>query len=83
MAIEEPMTETRLSSDKREVVIGFDRRFVMIGERINPTGRKLLAAEMAVVLSGLERADVERMKYGTGRFFLELVIEPYLGEGVR
>ena len=30
-----------------EVVIGFERRFVMIGERINPTGRKLLAAEMA------------------------------------
>jgi 5-methyltetrahydrofolate--homocysteine methyltransferase len=28
------------------VVIGFDRPFVMIGERINPTGRKLLAAEM-------------------------------------
>jgi 5-methyltetrahydrofolate--homocysteine methyltransferase len=41
------MTETRLSSDKREVVIGFERRFVMIGERINPTGRKLLSAEMA------------------------------------
>ena len=29
-----------------EVVIGFDRPFVMIGERINPTGRKLLAEEM-------------------------------------
>src|SRR5215211_9048800 len=41
------MTETVISSDKREVVIGFDRRFVMIGERINPTGRKLLAEEMA------------------------------------
>jgi 5-methyltetrahydrofolate--homocysteine methyltransferase len=41
------MTETRISSDKREVVIGFERRFVIIGERINPTGRKLLAAEMA------------------------------------
>src|SRR5687767_11835186 len=41
------MTDTRISSDKKEVVIGFDRRFVMIGERINPTGRKLLAAEMA------------------------------------
>ena len=27
-------------------MIGFDRPFVMIGERINPTGRKLLAAEM-------------------------------------
>lgn len=41
------MTETVITSDKKKVVIGFDRRFVMIGERINPTGRKLLAAEMA------------------------------------
>jgi 5-methyltetrahydrofolate--homocysteine methyltransferase len=41
------MTETIITSDRREVVIGFERRFVMIGERINPTGRKLLAEEMA------------------------------------
>ncbi len=41
------MTETVISSATREVVIGFDRPFVIIGERINPTGRKLLAAEMA------------------------------------
>ena len=41
------MTETRLSSQTREVVIGFDRPFVVIGERINPTGRKKLADEMA------------------------------------
>ena len=41
------MTDTRISSDKKEVIIGFERRFVMIGERINPTGRKLLAAAMA------------------------------------
>ena len=41
------MTDTRVSSDKSEVIIGFNRRFVMIGERINPTGRKLLAEEMA------------------------------------
>jgi len=41
------MTETLVSSATKEVVIGFERRFVMIGERINPTGRKLLAAEMA------------------------------------
>ena len=40
------MTDTVLSSATREVVIGFDRPFVMIGERINPTGRKLLAEEM-------------------------------------
>jgi 5-methyltetrahydrofolate--homocysteine methyltransferase len=41
------MTDTVLSSATREVVIGFNRPFVMIGERINPTGRKILAAEMA------------------------------------
>lgn len=40
------MTQTILSSATREVIIGFDRPFVMIGERINPTGRKLLAEEM-------------------------------------
>src|SRR5580693_60804 len=41
------MTDTVVSSATKEVVIGFERRFVMIGERINPTGRKMLAAEMA------------------------------------
>ena len=41
------MTDTILSSATKEVVIGFERRFVMIGERINPTGRKSLGAEMA------------------------------------
>jgi 5-methyltetrahydrofolate--homocysteine methyltransferase len=40
------MTHTILSSPTKEVVIGFDRPFVMIGERINPPGRKLLAEEM-------------------------------------
>ena len=41
------MTETVVSSPTREVRIGFDRPFVIIGERINPTGRKILAAEMS------------------------------------
>jgi 5-methyltetrahydrofolate--homocysteine methyltransferase len=41
------MTDTVISSATKEVVIGFERPFVLIGERINPTGRKLLAAEMA------------------------------------
>ena len=40
------MTDTIISSATKEVVIGFDRPFVIIGERINPTGRKILAAEM-------------------------------------
>jgi len=41
------MTHTVISSPFQEVTIGFDKPFVVIGERINPTGRKLLAAEMA------------------------------------
>ena len=41
------MTETVVSSATKEVVIGFEQPFVIIGERINPTGRKKLAEEMA------------------------------------
>lgn len=41
------MTETVVTSPGREVRIGFDRPFVVIGERINPTGRKILSEEMA------------------------------------
>jgi 5-methyltetrahydrofolate--homocysteine methyltransferase len=40
------MTRTVISSAAREVIIGFDVPFCVIGERINPTGRKRLAAEM-------------------------------------
>ena len=41
------MTRTVLSSATKEIVIGFNAPFCVIGERINPTGRKLLAEEMA------------------------------------
>jgi 5-methyltetrahydrofolate--homocysteine methyltransferase len=41
------MTDTVLSSASRQVVIGFDRPFTIIGERINPTGRRKLAEQMA------------------------------------
>ena len=41
------MTKTVVSSAAKEVVIGFDQPFVMISERINPTGRKLLSEEMS------------------------------------
>ncbi|WP_332671130.1 dihydropteroate synthase [Aromatoleum sp.] len=53
------MTDTIISSHKKEVVIGFERPFVVIGERINPTGRKLLAAEMANGDFSRVIADVE------------------------
>lgn len=40
------MTRTVVSSAKKTHIIGFDQPFTIIGERINPTGRKKLAAEM-------------------------------------
>ena len=57
------MSETRVTSASREVVIGFDRPFVIIGERINPTGRPKLAEEMragnfdTVVADALAQVD--------------------------
>ena len=47
--------DTILSSPTRTVTIGPGRPFVIVGERINPTGRKRLAAEMAA-------GDFERVK---------------------
>ena len=38
---------TVLKGKSKEVTIGIDRPFVMIGEKINPTGRKKLAAALA------------------------------------
>ena len=38
--------ETKVSSINEEVIIGYDRPTVLIGERINPTGKKKLAAAL-------------------------------------
>ena len=53
------MTETVVSSATKEVVIGFERPFCVIGERINPTNRKLLSAEMVAGDYSRVVADVE------------------------
>jgi 5-methyltetrahydrofolate--homocysteine methyltransferase len=59
------IAHTVLSSATREVVIGFDRPFTMIGERINPTGRKLLAEEMkAGDFSRVERDALAQVEAG-------------------
>ena len=56
------MTRTIVASATREIIIGFDQPFCVIGERINPTGRKKLAAEMiagnfeTVIRDALEQA---------------------------
>ena len=40
------MTKTIIESSTKTEVIGLDEPFCIIGERINPTGRKKLAAEL-------------------------------------
>ncbi len=48
---------TIVASATREHVIGFDEPFTIIGERINPTGRKKLAAELEQGIFDTVRAD--------------------------
>jgi len=40
------MVRTIVESRTKTVIIGFDEPFCVIGERINPTGRKKLAAQL-------------------------------------
>ena len=48
--------ETRLRSATKEVVLGHDRPFCLIGERINPTGRRIFQEQLrAGDLSAVER----------------------------
>jgi 5-methyltetrahydrofolate--homocysteine methyltransferase len=59
------MTRTVLESKSRSVVIGFDQPFCVIGERINPTGRKTLAAQLeAGDFSTVERDALEQVACG-------------------
>ena len=59
------MTRTVLESKSKTVTIGFDEPFCVIGERINPTGRKLLAAELeAGDFSTVEKDALEQVACG-------------------
>ena len=59
------MTRTVVESQKKTVIIGFDEPFCVIGERINPTGRKLLAAQLeAGDFSTVEKDAVEQVACG-------------------
>ncbi|HBB85549.1 MAG TPA: methyltetrahydrofolate--corrinoid methyltransferase, partial [Sulfitobacter sp.] len=49
------MTRTVIESKTKTAVIGFDEPFCVIGERINPTGRKILSQE-------LEQGDFSRVE---------------------
>jgi len=61
------MTDTVISSASREVRIGFEQPFMIIGERINPTGRKILAEEMKQGdYSRVEQDAIAQVQAGAG-----------------
>ena len=59
------MVRTVVESKSKSVTIGFDEPFCVIGERINPTGRKALARELeAGDFSTVERDALEQVACG-------------------
>ena len=59
------MTRTVIESKTKTVVIGFEEPFCVIGERINPTGRKQLSAELEVGnFSTVERDALAQVESG-------------------
>src|SRR4051794_20667010 len=60
-----PLQETRIRSASKEVVIGHDRRFCLIGGRINPTGRRIFQDQLrAGDLSAIERGVKAQVEGG-------------------
>lgn len=59
------MTRTVVESKSKTAVIGFDEPFCVIGERINPTGRKILAGELeAGNFSTVESDAIQQVECG-------------------
>jgi 5-methyltetrahydrofolate--homocysteine methyltransferase len=59
------MTRTIVESKTKTAIIGFDQPFCVIGERINPTGRKALAAQLeAGDFSTVEKDALEQVACG-------------------
>ncbi len=59
------MTRTIVESKSKTTVIGFDEPFCVIGERINPTGRKKLSAELEVGdFSTIEKDALDQVACG-------------------
>ena len=59
------MPRTVVESRSKTAIIGFDEPFCVIGERINPTGRKMLAAQLeAGIFSTVESDAREQVACG-------------------
>ncbi len=85
----DPMTETVVSAEKQQVVIGSERRFVIIGERINPTGLERLAAATAagdysmVVADALAQVETGALMFDVNAGILDRRLSRAAGRGRR
>ena len=65
--------------DGKQTIIGFDRPFVIIGERINPTNRKVLSRQMEEGDMTLVRRDARR-QVEAGAHVLDINVGIPLGD---
>ena len=63
------MTRTVVESKTKTAIIGFDEPFCVIGERINPTGRKILNAELEA--GDFSRVEADAMSQTAAGWHLE------------
>jgi 5-methyltetrahydrofolate--homocysteine methyltransferase len=65
MSMTTVLHETTLRSETAEVVLGHNRRFCVIGERINPTGRRIFQQQLrAGDMSAIERDVIAQVEGG-------------------
>ena len=68
--------ETKISTLTKEVIIGHDHPVVMIGERINPTGRKKLATSLEDGDMGLLQEEALRQVNAGAQAFQYTRVKP-------
>ena len=65
MSMTTVLHETTLRSETAEVILGHNRRFCVIGERINPTGRRIFQEQLrAGDMSAIERDVIAQVEGG-------------------
>jgi 5-methyltetrahydrofolate--homocysteine methyltransferase len=67
--------ETKITSATKEVIISFDRPTVLIGERINPAGKKKLAESLKVGnMDIVKKEAIEQVKAGADILDVNVVV---------
>ena len=75
------MARTIVASATKEIAIGFDQPFCVIGERLNPTNRKTFMEELAAKdYSRVERDCIAQVEAGATMLDVNAGIPVHMGE---